>query len=103
MSAETLRAACEESVDALDALLVEKPDNIDEAMIQATQCVVRLRDRCIERCRAGDAKAGERLREVNSVLSLVIGSHYTLIGLRWKRIEKAREALKALYAESQSA
>lgn len=83
------------AVAQLDALLADRGRGIDEELTQATACVVRLRDALIDAQREG-ADAGADLRQVNAVLSLLVGSHYTLVGLRWQRMEKARDELRAL-------
>ena len=89
---------CRDVVALLDRLLAEKPKNVDEPLLEATECVVRLRDGYIGQLRSGDAdaRAAHCLERTNAVLSQVVGSHYTLVGLRWKRIEQARDELKAL-------
>ena len=86
---------CRHAVQELDRLLADKPGGIDEDMTDVTMCVVKLRDALID-ARRGGHDVERELTRVNAVLSLVVGSHYTLVGLRWKRIEKARDELRAL-------
>jgi hypothetical protein len=89
---------CSDVVALLDRILAGKPKNVDEPLLEATECVVRLRDGYIAALRGGnaDARIAHCLERTNAVLSQMVGSHYTLVGLRWKRIEHARDALKAL-------
>jgi hypothetical protein len=91
---------CRHAVEELDRLLADKRSRIDEELTDATTCVVKLRDALIDAQRGGHDVERE-LTRVNAVLSLVVGSHYTLVGLRWQRIEKARDELRALLEQYQ--
>lgn len=61
----------------------------------ATQAIVALRDRCIERYRAG-ALDREVLERANALVSLSYGAEFPLSGLHRDRLEKTRDALRAL-------
>jgi len=91
---------CRHAVKEMDRLLADKRSRIDEELTEATTCVVRLRDALIDAQREHHDIERE-LTRVNAVLSLMVGSHYTLVGLRWKRIEKARDELRALLEQYQ--
>jgi hypothetical protein len=84
----------------MDRLLADRGSDIDEELAGATTCVVRLRDALIVAQR-DHHDVDRELTRANAVLSLMVGSHYTLIGLRWKRIEKARDELRALLEQYQ--
>lgn len=102
MIGTTFDGHCRTVVDRLDAILREKSDCADETLADATSCVAALRDHLVmqRRERPHDAAVEARLRRVNSVLSLVVGSHYTLIGLRWQRITRARDEIAELLAHA---
>ena len=84
-----------DALSAIDRVLGEPPDAIDQALIPAIQCLVRWRDETIAAVRANevDAEARKRLRDVNAALSLLVGTHYPLVGIKWNRLKNARDAL----------
>jgi len=90
-----IHGQCREAVDALDRATRDRPDQIYDDLVEAVQCLVRLRDGLIERRRRGEA-VRDLLDRANAVLSVVTGGEYPLMGVRRERIEKARDALESL-------
>jgi hypothetical protein len=86
---------CRNAISALDRLLTEHPENPERAFIEATQSLVRLRDRLIAMKREAplDDAARDRLRHTNSVISVLMAGHYPVEGIRWDCIKQARDAL----------
>jgi hypothetical protein len=82
----------------LDRILAERdPDRVQQAMVEATACVVRYRDNLIRETRATqDAAQNGLLRRTNGVLSLLFGTQYPLQGVHWDRIGQARAVLAEL-------
>jgi hypothetical protein len=92
---------CDKAVAALDRALHDRPDRLYDDVAEAVRCLVHFRDELIERGRAGgDAAIADRLRRANSLLSLVVGGEYPVIGLHRERLEKARDALDKLRREA---
>ncbi|HYH21396.1 MAG TPA: hypothetical protein VD995_22540 [Azospirillum sp.] len=91
---------CGDALGILDRILAASPDDTPtaetyNAMAEASRCLVRMRDGLIARRRAGE-EVGQRLDHVNAVLSVAFGGEYPLVGVRRKRIEKARDLLRGL-------
>jgi hypothetical protein len=84
-----------DALHAIDRVLAEQPDSIEQALVPAIRCMVRLRDETIAAIRATDAEAEarKRLHDINAALSLLVGAHYPLVGIQWDRLRKARNAL----------
>lgn len=104
---DTAETRCQaDALGAIDRVLEEQPDSVEQGLISAVQCLVRLRDATIAdlRANADDAhpEAGRRLRDVNAALSLFIGAHYPLVGIQWDRLRKARDALAEVASERQN-
>lgn len=92
----TVRRRSEEVLARLDALPDSRPvqtmkQNLDEALVW----LVQMRDDLIEAQRAGH-DVSNWLPSVNAILSTLFGTEYPVGGLKVKRIEEAREALRAL-------
>ena len=86
---------------ALDHVLEERPGKLGEEIAHAVRCLVRYRDRLIERGRAGPTSNAvhHRLVRTNAILSVVVGGEYPLVGVRSARIREARDALADLMQE----
>ncbi|WP_448204890.1 hypothetical protein [Azospirillum sp. sgz302134] len=89
---------CGDALATLDRILAAPPEDIPvqdtyDAMAEASRCLVRMRDSLIARSRAGE-DVSQRLAHVNAVLSVTFGGEYPLVGVRRKRIEKARDLLR---------
>jgi hypothetical protein len=86
------------AVAQLDHVLAERPGRLHAEMSEALRSVVRLRDGLIAELRAGTASPDQRrrLQEVNSIVSVVCGAEFPLVGIRLERVRKARDALQAL-------
>ncbi len=93
---------CRAAVATLDRVLEERPDKIHDEIVDAVGCVVRLRDNLIEQRRAGDTsrRLQDQLDHANAVLSVMAGGVYPLVGVRWQRVEQARDELKRLLADT---
>lgn len=80
---------------SLDRLLDEKPEELDAGLIAAVGCVVQLRDDLIACARRGDGgpQVREELRQANTMISLLVGTHYPLVGVQWERLKTARDTL----------
>ncbi len=89
---------CRSALTALDRVLEERPDKVHDELVDAVRCLVRLRDGLIERRRAGDAspELRDQLDRTNAVLSVAVGGEYPLVGVRWERVQKARDQLARL-------
>jgi hypothetical protein len=96
---------CREAVAKLDYLLRNHPAETAEELTDAVRCTVALRDRMIERRRVAGGQADgqdRRLRQVNAIISAIVAGEFPLMGIRWKRIEGARDLLKQVLAEEES-
>jgi hypothetical protein len=96
---ENYRALCETAVAALDEVLAEHPDKINDELNEAARCLVRTRDGLIDQRRQGE-NVQSHLDQVNAILSVVVGSEYPLVGVRWDRVQEARNGLAALLADN---
>ena len=94
-----------EALARLDHLLREHPAQVAAELTDAVRGVVALRDEMIERRdRAGpEPGVDNRLERVNAILSMLIGNEFPLIGVRWQRIERARNALQDILSEEEAA
>ena len=94
-----------EALARLDHLLRDHPAQLAAELTDAVRAVVGLRDAMIaRRNRAGRATAiDQRLERVNGVLSALISNEFPLTGVRWQRIERARDALRDILAEEDAA
>jgi hypothetical protein len=101
----TVRQCCRDAVGKLDYLLRNHPAEIADELSDAVRCVVSLRDSMIEhRHEAGATPEQDaHLQKVNAVISAIIAGEVPLMGIRWKRIEGARDLLKQVLSEQESA
>jgi hypothetical protein len=102
---DNTRQCCREAIAKLDYLLRNHPAEMAEELGDAVRCVVALRDSIIEhRDRASRTpKTDLHLQRVNAVISAIVAGEFPLMGVRWKRIEGARDLLKQVLAEQASA
>ena len=82
---------CREGLEALDHVLEHRPDHVHDEIARATRCIVHVRDELIAARRAGDARYGDLLGHVNSLLSVLIAGEFPLAGVRWERMKRARD------------
>ena len=87
-------ASCRAAVAALDRALDDRPDKICHDLAEAVRYVVGLRTELTAGRREGELT--DRLERCNSVLSIVIGGEYPLVGIRRDRLQKARDELASL-------
>ncbi|HEY0522897.1 MAG TPA: hypothetical protein VGD08_05875 [Stellaceae bacterium] len=92
---ETVCDKCREALSALDRATKDRADHVYDDLVEATRCLVRLRDELIGRRRKGE-DVREALDRTNAVLSAVTGAEYPLAGVKRERIKKARDALESL-------
>ena len=96
---------CREAIGKLDYLLRNHPAETADELTQAVRSTVDLRDRMIEHRHAQGAQndaQNRRLREVNSIISAIVAGEFPLIGIRWQRIESARDLLQQVLAEEEA-
>lgn len=83
------------AIAAYDRVLADEPTLSHQALAEATQAVVRLRDALIARGRAtGDVP--DALAAVNAIVSLAWAAQMPVAGVRRDRMEQTREALRDL-------
>ncbi|HET6466774.1 MAG TPA: hypothetical protein VFG43_00195 [Geminicoccaceae bacterium] len=99
---DAVRDHCHAAVAALDRVIDERPAEEHEYLVEAVRCLNRLRDRMIERRRAGDTSRHlrDRLDRINAILSVVVGGQYPLVGVRWERVQHARDTLRQLLEDT---
>ena len=90
-------ASCRAAIAALDRALDDRPDKIYHDLAEAVRYLVRLRTELTAGRREGELT--DRLERCNSVLSMVIGGKYPLVGIRRDRLQKARDELASLPGE----
>jgi hypothetical protein len=95
MNAPHLREAAEAVRARVDAVCSD-PAPEHEEIAAAVRSVVELRNRCIAECRAGRLSR-ERLERANAALSLAFGAEFPLMGLRLKRLARARDAIGSMF------
>lgn len=86
------------ALDALETLIAHRPEATHEKLTEVMRCLVRLRDSLIDERRREPHNTSneERLRAVNSLLSLASSAEYPLVGVRWERICATRDVLRSL-------
>ena len=102
---DNVHGHCREAVARLDYLLRNHPAETADELTDAVRCAVDLRDKMIERRRAQGAPndaQNRRLRQVNSIISAIVAGEFPLMGIRWQRIEGARDLLKQVLAEEEA-
>jgi hypothetical protein len=101
---EAVRQCCREAVGTLDHLLRNHPAEIAEELSDAVRCVITLRDSMIDhRDQYGRTPEKDaQLQRVNAVISAIVAGEFPLMGIRWKRIEGARDLLKQVLAEQEA-
>ena len=102
---DNVHGHCREAAARLDYLLRNHPAETADELTDAVRCAVELRDKMIERRRAQGAQNdahSRRLRQVNSIISAIVAGEFPLMGIRWKRIEGARDLLKQVLAEEEA-
>ncbi len=93
-----------EALARLDHLLRDHPAQLAAELTDAVRGVVALRDAMIvRRDRIGrEPASNNRLERVNAVLSMLISNEFPLTGVRWQRIERARDALRDTLVEDEA-
>ena len=96
--ADALRECAQVALAVLDRVLEEPPDRVTGDLPEAVRALVRLRDQLIEQRRLdpNSRQIEERLDQTNSIISVVTGGEYPLVGVRRQRVEEARDALSEL-------
>jgi hypothetical protein len=96
----SLDALCRNGLAALDRALSGEVAPENDPIAEATRCTAELRDELIARMRRGDAQAAQLLAQANALLREVVAAEFPVAGFRRGRIEKAREAYRALVGRS---
>lgn len=93
------------ALSLIDTVLAEKPRRNDEALSAATMYLATFRDRLITDWRANGISAVERRRlgHVNSVITVVLGTHFPLGAIPWDELHKARAWLAEAVAADEPA
>ncbi|PWC35961.1 hypothetical protein [Azospirillum sp. TSO35-2] len=96
---------CADALSVLDELLARPadelpPDQVYNAMAEASRCLVKLRDGLIARKRSGDDGGAATLEHVNTALSVTYGAEFPLVGVRRKRVETMRDQLRKVLTEA---
>lgn len=105
---DNVHGHCREAVARLDYLLRNHPAETADELTAAVRCAVDVRDKMIERRHAQGTQSAQndaqnrRLRQVNSIISAIVAGEFPLIGIRWQRIEGARDLLKQVLAEEEA-
>lgn len=105
MMSDSVHGHCREAMAKLDYLLRNHPAETADELTDAVRCAVDLRDKMIERRRVQGAQndaQNRRLRQVNSIISAIVAGEFPLMGIRWQRIEGARDLLKQVLAEEEA-
>lgn len=93
-----LDGLCRDGLAALDRALSGEAAPENDPIAEATRCTAGLRDELIARARRGDAGAAQLLAQANALLSELVAAEFPVAGFRRERIEKARDAYRALVA-----
>ena len=97
------RSTAKTALDALDAVIADKPRKAGHDFTAATKHLTRFRDELITRHRAaGDGERHEvraQLTRVNAVISTVLAGHFPIGPIPWPEIEKARAMFAEIVAE----
>ncbi|MBV8095725.1 MAG: hypothetical protein JOY71_04915 [Acetobacteraceae bacterium] len=78
----------QDALGAVDQALSKKPHADTHDFSAAVRELARFREEVIQ-----SEGTGERLSQLNAVISVVIGGHYPLGPVPWPHLEKARELL----------
>jgi len=92
----------QEVLQRIDKLLADKPDRIGHDFSSATIALCNYRRAMLQRLGNGtpSQKDVDRLNQLNSVISVVYGTHYPIGGPKWEPLEHARESFASLIAET---
>lgn len=93
-----LQGLIDKTIEALDEVLVERPEKVYQEIDDATRCLVMVRNCLISQKRKGVAVEGT-LAKVNSLMSMLVGGEYPLVGVRKERVVAVREGLRGVNAE----
>ena len=98
---------CADALSVLDGLLARPaedlpPDQVYNTLVEASRCLVKLRDRLIARQRSGETGVAAALEHVNTALSVTYGAEFPLVGIRRKRVESTRDQLRTLLEDVES-
>jgi formate dehydrogenase major subunit len=89
-----------EVLQAIDALLADKPDKVGHDFSEATRRLCAWRDQFIQRWRQTHSDEDRRnLERVNAAISVVVGGQFPLGSVPWTEIEKVRGDLADLASE----
>ncbi len=87
------------AVQALDALLADRPHKVGHDFSETTRCLTAWREQLSQRWRQTKADSDRRsLERLNAAISVVVGGQFPLGSVPWPHIEQARNDLAALAA-----
>jgi hypothetical protein len=86
------REQCRHCIAKLAHILEGRPEHLHAELTEAVRAVVALRGTLLAQ-RPNGGREQERLNCVNSVVSVLVGAEFPLVGVRWQRVEMARDAL----------
>lgn len=95
---DDIAACARAAVEAYTPLAERSSPITHERLAGAVRCVIRLRDALIDGRRRG-LDVEERLRRVNSILSLAVSAEFPIVGVRHERIVATRESLSRLVSD----
>ena len=97
---EAIRALAREALETYERLLAERPDEVHQPLSEAARTVFRLRDALVARRRAGEGSqdSSQRLDDANALASLAFSCQFPIAGVKWSRMEMARDALRDFVA-----
>lgn len=67
-----------------------------------SHCAVALGDDMRRRREGRTPDRDQRLHQVNAVINAIVAGEFPLMGVRWKRIEAARDLLRRVLAEEKA-
>lgn len=88
-----------DAVQAIDKLLVDRPEKVGHDFSEATRRLTAWREQLINRWRQTQAEGDKRnLERVNAAISVVVGGQFPLGSIPWPHIEQVRNDLAVLAA-----
>lgn len=94
---EPLHQTLISAIAVLDDCIEDGPKELEQELFEAVRMVARARDELIRRQREHyTVEQGKLLNRLNSVLSVLAGGAYPIVGVHLDRIRKGRDALAGM-------
>jgi hypothetical protein len=90
------RVMAAEAAELWARIVHERPESPQEPLNDAKARIVALRDALLARMRREGAAPDDDLTAVNAALGLAWSAQLPLVGLRWERMRRTRDALRAM-------